>query len=81
MPAGSFVLLMVMRDSVLSLNRTGMANRSGKRRPSRRHTADGEDPLDEREGAARSPQERFAAVTILDARQMRFEDEAPSVRA
>src|ERR1017187_3256021 len=39
----------------------------------------GEDPLDEREDAARSPQKRSAAVAILDARRMRFEDEATSV--
>jgi hypothetical protein len=40
----------------------------------------GEDPLDEREDAARSPQKRSAAVAILDVRRMRFEDEATSVR-
>jgi hypothetical protein len=39
----------------------------------------GEDPLDEREDAARSPQKRSAAVAILDARRRRFEDEATSV--
>src|SRR5208282_3857921 len=38
-----------------------------------------EDPLDEREDAARSPQKRSAAVTILDARRMRFEHEAAAV--
>ena len=40
----------------------------------------GEDPLDEREDAARSPQQRSATVAILDACRMRFEDEATSVR-
>src|SRR6185312_3815677 len=40
----------------------------------------GEDALDEREDAARSPQKRSAAVAILDARRMRFEHEATSVR-
>jgi hypothetical protein len=40
----------------------------------------GEDPLDEREDAARSPQKRSAAVAILDGRRRRFEDEATSVR-
>ncbi len=40
----------------------------------------GEDPLAEREDAARSPQKLSGAVAILDARRMRFEDEArPSV--
>src|SRR5208283_4642886 len=40
----------------------------------------GEDPLDEREDAARSLQKRSAAVAILDARRMRFEHEATPVR-
>ena len=40
----------------------------------------GEDPLDEREDAARSPQKRSAAVAILDARRMRFEHQATPVR-
>src|SRR5262249_21913607 len=39
----------------------------------------GEDPLDKREDAARSPRKRSAAVAILDARRMGFEDEATSV--
>ena len=38
-----------------------------------------EDPLDEREDAAGSPQKRSATVTILDARRMRFEYEAAAV--
>jgi hypothetical protein len=43
-------------------------------------TAAGEGPLDEREDAARSPQKRSAAVAILDARRMRFEQKATPVR-
>ena len=38
-----------------------------------------EEPPDEREDAARSPQKRPAAVAILDARRMRFEHEAAAV--
>ena len=45
-----------------------------------RISAVGEDPLDEREDAARSPQKRSAAVAILDARPMRFEHEATPLR-
>jgi len=39
----------------------------------------GEDPLDEREDAARSPQKRSAAVAILDAGRMGLDDEAAAV--
>jgi hypothetical protein len=42
-------------------------------------SAVGEDALDEREDAPRSPQKRSAAVAILDARRMRFEHEATPV--
>src|SRR5208282_4655393 len=42
-------------------------------------SAVGEDPLDEREDAARSPQEWSAAVAILDAGRMGFEQEATPV--
>jgi hypothetical protein len=39
----------------------------------------GEDPLDERKDAARSPQKRSAAVAILGVRRMRLDDEAAAV--
>src|SRR4249919_2160207 len=42
-------------------------------------SAVGEDALNEREDAPRSPQKRSAAVAILDARRMRFEHEATPV--
>ena len=48
-------------------------------RPSHRHTRVGEDPLNEREDAARSPKKRSAAVAILDAGRMRFEHEATPI--
>ena len=48
-------------------------------RPSR-IAAVGEDPLDEREDAARSPQQRSATIAILDARRMQLEHEAAAVR-
>jgi hypothetical protein len=43
-------------------------------------SAVGEDPLDEREDAARKPQKRSATIAILDARRMRFEHESTPVR-
>src|SRR5208337_1072220 len=42
-------------------------------------SAVGEDPLDEREDAARCPHKRSAAIAILDTRRMRFEHEAAPV--
>ena len=43
-------------------------------------SAVGEDPLDEREDAPRDFHKRSATVAVLDARRMRFEHEATSVR-
>ena len=38
-----------------------------------------EDALDEREDAPRDTQKRSATIAVLDARRMRFEDEAAPV--
>ena len=43
-------------------------------------SAVGEDPLDEREDAARCQHERSATIAILDTCRMRFEHEAAPVR-
>ena len=43
-------------------------------------SAIGEDAFDEGEDTARGVQKRSAAVAILDARRMRFEDEAAPIR-
>jgi hypothetical protein len=43
------------------------------------HPRVGEDPLNERESAARDSQKRFATVAIMNARRMRFEHEAAPV--
>ena len=45
-----------------------------------RISAVSEDPLDEREDAARDAQKRSAAIAILDACRMRFEHQATSIR-